>query len=73
MLKNIVGLITPDLGDVLYDERSFIFGSEQDRKQIRREIGMLFQGSALFDSKNIEERCKISSRHPNRFSSRRKN
>ena len=59
LLKNIVGLITPDLGDVLYNERSFIFGSEQDRKQIRREIGMLFQGSALFDSKNIEENVRF--------------
>ena len=58
LLKNIVGLITPDLGDVRYNERSFIHGSEQDRKQIRREIGMLFQGSALFDSKNIEENVR---------------
>ena len=56
LLKNIVGLFTPDLGDVKYNERSFINGSEQDRKQIRREIGMLFQGGALFDSKNIEEK-----------------
>jgi len=59
LLKNIVGLITPDFGDVKYNERSFINGSEQDRKQIRREMGMLFQGSALFDSKNIEENVKF--------------
>ena len=59
LLKNIVGLITPDQGDVIYNERSFIYGSEKDRKQIRREIGMLFQGSALFDSKNIEENVRF--------------
>ena len=59
LLKNIVGLITPDFGDVKYNDRSFIYGSEQDRKQIRREIGMLFQGSALFDSKNIEENVRF--------------
>ena len=59
LLKNIVGLITPDQGDIIYNERSFIYGSEQDRKQIRREIGMLFQGSALFDSKNIEENVRF--------------
>ena len=59
LLKNIVGLFTPDLGDVKYNERSFINGCEQDRKQIRREIGMLFQGGALFDSKNIEENVKF--------------
>ena len=59
LLKNIVGLINPDQGDVKYDNRSFINGSKQDRKQIRREIGMLFQGGALFDSKNIEENVKF--------------
>ena len=55
LLKNIVGLFTPDLGDVKYNERSFINGSEQDRKQIRREIGMLFQGGALYDYMSVEE------------------
>jgi phospholipid/cholesterol/gamma-HCH transport system ATP-binding protein len=55
LLKNIVGLEHPDIGDVLYDGRSFINGNKEVRTQIRREIGMLFQGGALFDSKSVEE------------------
>ncbi|MEO9475592.1 MAG: ATP-binding cassette domain-containing protein [Cyclobacteriaceae bacterium] len=55
LLKNIVGLIQPDQGDVLYDGRDFTHGDKELQTEIRREIGMLFQGSALFDSKNVEE------------------
>ncbi len=55
LLKNIVGLIRPDEGQVLYDGRNFTHGDKNLQTEIRREIGMLFQGSALFDSKNVEE------------------
>lgn len=55
LLKNIVGLIRPDEGEVLYDGRNFTHGDKNLQTEIRREIGMLFQGSALFDSKNVEE------------------
>ena len=55
LLKNIVGLISPDSGDVLYDGRSLVSGKRKIIKEIRREIGMLFQGSALFDSKTVGE------------------
>lgn len=55
LLKNIVGLIHPDTGDVLYDGRNFTHGNKELQTQVRREIGMLFQGGALFDSKNVEE------------------
>lgn len=55
LLKCIVGLIKPDSGSVFYDGRDFINGDRNVRTQIRREIGMLFQGSALFDSKTVEE------------------
>ncbi|MDO1445947.1 ATP-binding cassette domain-containing protein [Rhodocytophaga aerolata] len=55
LLKCIVGLIKPDSGGVYYDGRDFINGDRTIRTQIRREIGMLFQGSALFDSKTVEE------------------
>jgi phospholipid/cholesterol/gamma-HCH transport system ATP-binding protein len=55
LLKCIVGLIKPDSGGVFYDGRDFINGDRNVRTQIRREIGMLFQGSALFDSKTVEE------------------
>lgn len=53
LLKNIVGLIVPDAGDVTYDGRSLINGSRTEVKSIRRDIGMLFQGGALFDSKTV--------------------
>lgn len=55
LLKSIVGLIKPDSGRILYDNRDFTSGDKQDQTEIRREIGMLFQGSALFDSKNVEQ------------------
>jgi phospholipid/cholesterol/gamma-HCH transport system ATP-binding protein len=55
LLKCIVGLIKPDTGAVLYDGRDFWSGDAEVKREIRREIGMLFQGSALFDSKNVEE------------------
>jgi len=55
LTKCIVGLHTPETGAVLYDGTNF---SDMDRKNkvsIRKEIGMLFQGSALFDSMTVEE------------------
>ena len=55
LLKNIVGLIQPDSGKILYDNRDFTSGDKKDQSEIRREIGMLFQGSALFDSKTVEQ------------------
>jgi len=55
LLKCIVGLIQPDSGKVLYDGRDFVSGDADTKRSIRREIGMLFQGNALFDSRNVEE------------------
>lgn len=55
LLKCIVGLINPDSGLVYYDLRNFTEADKEDKSEIRREIGMLFQGGALFDSKNVEE------------------
>ena len=55
LLKNIIGLIQPDNGDVLFNDRSLVNGSRSIVKEIRRDIGMLFQGSALFDSKSVGE------------------
>lgn len=55
LLKCIVGLVTPDEGQVLYDNRDFTHGNRNTRREIRREIGMLFQGAALFDSKTVEQ------------------
>ncbi len=55
LLKCIVGLINPDEGKVFYDLRNFTEADKEMKSEIRREIGMLFQGGALFDSKNVEE------------------
>lgn len=55
LLKCIVGLIKPDKGTVIYDGRNFFEGDRNTKTEIRREIGMLFQGGALFDSKTVEE------------------
>ncbi len=55
LLKNIVGLIAPDTGTVKYHGRDFHNSSGLEQKGIRQEIGMLFQGSALFDSLSVEE------------------
>src|SRR5687768_5425821 len=53
--KCMVGLFEVDTGDIIYDGKSFTTMSEEDRKELRQQIGMLFQGSALFDSKTVEE------------------
>ena len=55
LLKCIVGLTLPDEGKVLYDSREFTTANKTVKTEIRREIGMLFQGGALFDSKNVEQ------------------
>lgn len=55
LLKCIVGLIHPDMGNVFYDLRNFTEADKEMKADIRREIGMLFQGGALFDSKNVEK------------------
>jgi len=54
LLKCMVGLIEPDEGQVSYDGRDFTHATRNVRRRIRREMGMLFQGAALFDSKNVE-------------------
>ena len=55
MLKCIVGLHSPDEGKVLFDDQDFHQADFRKKKEIRQNIGMLFQGSALFDSMNVEE------------------
>ncbi len=59
LLKCLVGLLKPDIGEVLFDGRDFTNGDKNLLTDIRRDIGMLFQGSALFDSKNVEENIKF--------------
>ncbi|MFT3904163.1 MAG: ATP-binding cassette domain-containing protein [Niabella sp.] len=55
LIKCMIGLIKPDSGQVLYDGRDFLSMNEEERRDIRKQIGMLFQGSALFDSQTVEQ------------------
>jgi phospholipid/cholesterol/gamma-HCH transport system ATP-binding protein len=55
LLKIIVGLIEPDQGTVYFDGRDFTHADKKLRTEVRRDVGMLFQGGALFDSKNVEQ------------------
>jgi len=57
--KCMVGLFEVDHGDIIYDGKSFTTMSEEERKELRQQIGMLFQGSALFDSKTVERNVKF--------------
>jgi phospholipid/cholesterol/gamma-HCH transport system ATP-binding protein len=57
--KCLVGLFEPDEGEIIYDGISFTQMSEDDRKLLRQQIGMLFQGSALFDSMTVEDNIKF--------------
>lgn len=55
LLKCIVGLLIPDKGDVLYDGRNVLSLGKKERLMLRREMGMLFQNAALFDSMSVLE------------------
>lgn len=58
-LKCMVGLLEPDRGEILYDHRDFVKMSRSEKKTIRMEFGMLFQGNALFDSMTVEENVRF--------------
>lgn len=55
LLQCIVGLLKPDIGSITYDGKVFTNNKLDLKQEIRRKIGMLFQGSALFDSMTVEE------------------
>ena len=55
LMKNLVGLLQPTSGDVLYDDRDFTRMSKKEKVLMRREMGMIFQSAALFDSLNVLE------------------
>lgn len=52
-MKCLIGLLTPEKGEIFYDGRSFREMDARQRRQLRTEIGMLFQGSALFDNETV--------------------
>jgi phospholipid/cholesterol/gamma-HCH transport system ATP-binding protein len=55
LMKNIVGLLDPTKGEVLYDGRDFVSMKKKEKIEMRREMGMIFQGAALFDSLSVLE------------------
>lgn len=55
LMKNLVGLLDPTSGEVLYDGRDFVAMSKKDKIMLRREMGMIFQSAALFDSLTVLE------------------
>ncbi|MDE6135074.1 MAG: ATP-binding cassette domain-containing protein, partial [Muribaculaceae bacterium] len=53
LMKSLVGLIRPEQGQILFDGRDLMTMPRNEIKELRKEIGMLFQGSALFDSETV--------------------
>lgn len=53
LMKSLVGLLRPDSGEILFDGRNLLEMNQSQVKDLRKEIGMLFQGSALFDSETV--------------------
>jgi phospholipid/cholesterol/gamma-HCH transport system ATP-binding protein len=57
--KCMVGLFEVDEGDIIFDGKNLTNMAQEDRKELRQQIGMLFQGSALFDSMTVEQNVKF--------------
>lgn len=55
LLKNLIGLMQPDSGDIIYDDRKFSSLRQKEKMKLRQSIGILFQGSALFDFATVLE------------------
>ena len=65
LMKSIVGLLTPERGEILYDGRNFLNMGKKEKKSLRREMGMIFQSAALFDSLTVLENVMLQ-RYPSR-------
>ncbi len=59
LLKNLVGLYRPDSGSIYYDKTSVTHLSGRELREIRKEVGMIFQGGALLDSSTVVENVKL--------------
>jgi phospholipid/cholesterol/gamma-HCH transport system ATP-binding protein len=55
LLKHLIGLLTPDAGEIHIDGQNIAGMDERELLKVRRKFGMLFQGAALFDSLNVED------------------
>jgi phospholipid/cholesterol/gamma-HCH transport system ATP-binding protein len=62
LLKHLIGLLTPDSGEVLVDGVDIVHMNERDLIDVRRKFGMLFQGAALFDSMTVAENIAFALR-----------
>ncbi|GGE18887.1 ABC transporter ATP-binding protein [Psychroflexus salis] len=58
-LKNLVGLFEPEQGFIYYEDKRYQNLTASERRNLRKEMGMVFQGGALFDSMNVEENVKF--------------
>jgi len=67
LLKLIIGLLKPDAGEVLIEGEDIVPLRERDLLQVRRKVGMLFQGSALFDSLSVRENVAFPLREHTRM------
>ena len=70
LMKCIVGLLIPEKGELLYDHRNFLTMGKKEKKALRREMGMIFQSAALFDSMTVLDNVMFPL---NMFSSERVN
>ena len=59
LMKNLVGLLHPTSGEVLYDGRYFLGMTKREQVMMRREMGMIFQGAALFDSMSVRDNVQF--------------
>lgn len=59
LMKNLIGLLTPTSGDVLFDGRDVLSMDKKSKVLLRREMGMVFQGSALFDSLTVLDNVRF--------------
>jgi phospholipid/cholesterol/gamma-HCH transport system ATP-binding protein len=59
LMKSIIGLHVVDSGQIFYDNRDFVNMNHNEQRNLRKEMGMLFQGSALFDSLTVEENVRF--------------
>lgn len=59
LLKCMLDLVSPEKGEVLYDGRNFLTVDKEEKTEIRREMGVLFQGGALFDSQTVHQNVRF--------------
>ncbi|WP_373513628.1 ABC transporter ATP-binding protein [Persicitalea sp.] len=59
LLKCTIGLVRPDAGDIVYNGRSFYGSDKEEQQALRREMGVLFQGGALFDSQTVHQNVQF--------------